>query len=185
MMRRLAALLAIHLLSACAGPPLALYTLQVPQAGTARLPAMTRIVAVTRVSTPDALDSQDILVRQGAILRRSATARWATRLSLGITDLITARLAARYPDALVTDQPQASGVTARLNIDISALDVGSDGTAVLTANWTLIPTDQARPVTRDRARIVQPGSVASDAAVVALIGQVVGLLADRIELPSS
>jgi uncharacterized lipoprotein YmbA len=184
-MRCLVAVLVAGLLGACAGPPLVLYTLRAPMAEPATLPAMTRIVAVTRVVVPDALDSQDILVRQGAILRRSATGRWATRLSLGVTDLITARLAARYPHALVTDQPQAGAVTARLNIDISALDLGADGTAVLTANWTVIPTDPARPMIRDRARIVQPGSVADDAAVVALIGQVVGVLANRIALPPS
>ena len=182
-MRLPAILLAAGLVWGCAGPPLTVYTLQAPPARMAGLPAIMGVVAVARVAVPDAVDSQDILVRQGAVLRRSATGRWATRLSLGVTDLMTARLAARYPDALVTDQPQAGAVTARVDINIDTLDVAADGSAVLSANWTIIPADPKRRVTHDRARIVLAGSAADDAAVVVLLGRSVVALADRIVLP--
>jgi uncharacterized lipoprotein YmbA len=173
---------AVLAVSGCAGPPLALYTLAPPPLGAAVAPLGTDpvVIAVARVSIPDALDSADIVVRDGNILRRSSKGRWASRLSLGITDLITARLAASRPDALVTDQPQAGPVSARLAIDISRLDVTASGAASLDADWTLVPTDPARPVLRDRATITGQGNVATDQGVAALMQDVVGRLGDAI-----
>jgi uncharacterized lipoprotein YmbA len=110
------------------------------------------VITLSRVTIPDSLDSTDIVVRDGAILRRSATSRWASRLSIGITDLLTAQLAARLPDALVTDQPQASPVSARLMVDISQFDITTAGHAILTANWTIIPADTARPIAHGRGQ---------------------------------
>ena len=95
------------LLASCATPPLTLYTLGAPPiaADTAPLGRRPVVIAVARVTVPDELDTEDIVVRDGSTLRRSTRGRWASRLSLGITDRLTERLAERRPDALVTDRP--------------------------------------------------------------------------------
>jgi uncharacterized lipoprotein YmbA len=169
----------------CAGPPLQLYTLAsfaVDGAadGAVPLTATPQVIEVARVSIPDTIDSEDILVRDGATLHRSSKGRWASRLSIGITDLVTSRLAAKLPDTLVTDQPQAGPVSARLMINISRLDVSSSGAAMLSADWTIVPADPATPLRRDRTSVREQGAVTNDQDVVALIRDLVGKLSDAI-----
>jgi uncharacterized lipoprotein YmbA len=169
--------------SGCAGPPLTLYTLvdgNVP--ATSPLASQPLVVMVARAAIPDSLDSTDLVVRDGAILRRRSTARWASRLSIGVTDLLTAQLAARLPDALVTDQPQAAPVTARLMIDISQFDITTDGHAALAADWTIIPADPGRPIQHGRAGVSAQGSTVTDQGVVALARQLTIGLAAAIDV---
>ena len=176
------ALLCLLVASGCAGPPLSLYTLaDSSPAAVAPLTAHPLVISVARVTIPDALDSEDILVRDGAILRRSNTGRWASRLSIGITDLLTAQLAARRPDALITDQTQAAPVSTRLLIDIGQLDINANGTAAITASWTIIPTDTAVPIQRGRASFTALGSAATDQDVVTLTKNIVTRLAPQID----
>jgi uncharacterized lipoprotein YmbA len=170
------------LLVSCAGPPLVLYTLNVP-APDAPPPGPARLVIqVARVTVPDELDSQDIVYRNGDVLHRSQQGRWSSRLSLGITDRLTERLGARRPDALVTDQPQSDAATYRLLINISRLDVTAAGTAELDANWTIVPRDAAQPVLRDRVRLGAEGPVATDQDVVALVSGLLDRLAVAIDI---
>lgn len=170
------------LLAGCAAPPLKLYTLGAPavavgaEGGLASAPTLE----VRRVALPDYLDSQDIVTRDGSTIARSSRGRWASRLSLGATDLITARLAASHPALFVTDQPQAMPAQWRLFVNISRLDVSADGTAALVADWTIVPRDPARPELRDRVSVTAQGPVKTDADVVALTNTVLDDLAARI-----
>jgi uncharacterized lipoprotein YmbA len=176
--------LAASLLVSCAGPPLKLYTLNVPSP-VAEAPPLGQgavVIQIVRVTVPDELDSQDIVYRDGDILHRSQVGRWASRLSLGITDRLTERLAARRPDALVTDQPPAAAPAYRVMINISRLDVTGAGTAALDADWTIVPRDAAKPVLRDRVRLTASGPVATDQDVVALVGGLLDRLAAAINL---
>nr|WP_294547322.1 PqiC family protein [uncultured Rhodopila sp.] len=172
------------LLASCAGPPLTVYTLNVPVSAVDTGPLGTRavVIQIVRVAVPDELDSQDIVYRNGDILHRSQVGRWASRLSLGVTDRLTERLAARRPDALVTDQPRADAATYRVLINISRLDVTASGTAVLEADWTIVPRDAAKPVLRDRVRLTASGPVATDQDVVTLVGGLLDRLAAAIDL---
>nr|WP_294504594.1 PqiC family protein [uncultured Rhodopila sp.] len=184
MRRLLLSVIAALLVASCAGPPLKLYTLNVPSsvAETPPLGQGAAVIQVVRVTVPDELDSQDIVYRDGDILHRSQVGRWASRLSLGITDRLTERLAARRPDALVTDQPPAGTPTYRLVINISRLDVTASGTAVLDTDWTIVPRDAAKAVLRDRVRLTASGPVATDQDVVALIGGLLDRLAAAIDV---
>ncbi len=49
------------------------------------------------------------------------------------------------PDALVTDQPQTEAPSYRILINISRLDVTSDGVATLEADWQIVPRDRPCP----------------------------------------
>ena len=86
-------------------------------------------------------------MRDGSTLRRSSLGRWASRLSLGITDRLTERLAERHPDALVTDRPLAETPAERVVVNISRLDVTS---AVGDAGRRLVivPHNSATPTPR-------------------------------------
>jgi uncharacterized lipoprotein YmbA len=174
-------------LSSCAAPTLTLYTLATPGVAVDQAPLGNKpvVIAIARVTVPDELDIEDIVVRDGNTLRRSRLGRWASRLSLGITDRLTERLAARRPDAVVTDRPLAQTPAERVLINIGRLDVTAAGVATLDADWLVVPRDAAEPTRRDRGHFSATGPVATDQDVVTLVGIVVDKLASAIELPRS
>jgi len=178
--------LAVALLfSGCAAPHLTLYTLASPSIApdTVSLGRNPVVIAIARVSVPDELDTEDIIVRDGNILQRSHLGRWASRLSMGITDRLTERLGAQRPDALVTDRPLTETPAYRVLVNIGRLDVTSGGVATLDADWLIVPRDAAAPVVRDRGRFIVTGAVATDQDVVTLVGRSLDRLADAIALP--
>jgi len=171
-------------LGSCAGPPLKLYTLGAGHAeaeGKAfhRLPV---IIAVARVTLPDELDNDDILVRSGPNLLRSSRGRWSARLSTEVTERLTAQLAARRPDALVTSSPQSQNPSYRIIITLNRFDVSVDGRATLAADWLIVPSDPAASPRRDRTTFTMDGSVATDRDVVLLEGRVMDRLGQSIAL---
>jgi len=172
-------------LSDCAAPAVTLYTLGVPSAAPDTVPLGSKpvVIAIARVSLPDELDTEDLFVRDGSMLRRSHQGRWASRLSLGITDRLTERLMRRRPDALVTDRPLTETPAYRVLINIGRLDVSTDGRATLDADWLVVPNDATLPALRDRGHFAIAGSVATDQDIVTLVGLVVDRLADAIALP--
>jgi uncharacterized lipoprotein YmbA len=172
-------------LSACASPPLTLYTLGTPPPATETRPAgkVSVVIAVARVTIPDELDTEDIFVRDGSTLRRSVRGRWGSRLSLGITDRLTERLAARYPQALVTDRPLTETPSDRVLINVGRLDVAAAGVATLDADWLVVPRDSAKVARRDRAHFSATGPVATDQDVVTLTEVLVDRLAGAIDIP--
>ncbi len=176
----------VLLLAACASPPLTLYTLGAPSIAADAPPLGRRamVIEVRRVTLPDYLDTQDIFVRDGNRLERSSRGRWASRLSLGITDLLTGRLAQRRPDALVTDQPQTQAPSYRILVNISRLDVTTGGVATLEADWLIVPPDPAVPTRRDRAQFSATGPVATDQDVVTLEESLLDRLAAAINIAS-
>ncbi|MBB2200027.1 membrane integrity-associated transporter subunit PqiC [Gluconacetobacter tumulisoli] len=183
----LSAMLPLVLLAGCASPPVRFYTLGAPAIATGAVPVTSAalaptapVVEVGRIVVPDYLDGQDIVVRSGNQIDRSASGRWASRLSVGATDLITARLAQARTDLFVTDQPQPLPATWRLTVNVSRLDVTRDGTAALDADWSIIPHDPRLPILHNRASLTQSGSAATDGAVATLTQALLDQLADRI-----
>jgi hypothetical protein len=177
-------LLGSVLVSSCAAPPLTLYTLGAPPIASDARPLGRHpiVIAVARVTIPDALDTEDMLVRDGNTLRRSQRGRWASRLSLGITDRLTERLAARYPRALVTDRPLTETPSERILVNIGRLDVSAEGVATMDADWMVVPRDAAAPARRERGHFSATGPVKTDQDVVTLVGAVLDQLAGAIEV---
>jgi uncharacterized lipoprotein YmbA len=186
-LRRRIFLAAAIVLGSCAAPTLTLYTLGAPggAADAAPLGKQPIIVAVARVTVPDELDTEDIVVRDGSTLRRSQLGRWASRLSLGVTDRLTERLATRHPEAVVTARPLAQTPAERVLINVGRLDVTSAGVATLDADWVVVSRYPAQPTRHDRGRFSAAGPVATDQGVVTLVGIVVDKLAAAIEIPRS
>ncbi len=209
------------LLSACAAPPLTMYTMDAPMGnapagnaptgnapmgnapmrngpmrnasrGNARgaaahavpLGKKPVVIAVARVTAPDEIDTQDIVVRDGNMLQRSHQGRWATRLSLGITDRLTQRLAERRPAALVTARPLIETPAYRVLINIQRLDITTAGVGTLDADWLVLPRDPAAPAQRDRGHFSVAGPVTTDRDVVAVVETLSDRLAAAIELPA-
>lgn len=173
-------------LAGCAGPPLRLYTLGMPsdqpapQSSQPRLSSRAATVAVSNVVIPDYLDSQDMVVRRGEEIVRSPRSRWATRLSIGITDLIANEMASFHPSMLITDQPLADAAMLRVQVDISRFDVDMNGQATLDAHWAILPADPHKPLIRNRTHLTMSGPVATDADVAALMRKMVIQLADKV-----
>ncbi len=189
MKRGIVVLLAGLTAAGCAAPAVTLYTLGVPAQAGAAIPlgAKPMVIAISRITVPDYLDTQDILVRHGAVLQSSRVGRWASRLSLGATELVTARLSRERPDALVTDQPQSASPSYRIVINVSRFDItdgsrAGEGAATLEADWLIVPNDAAAPVRRDRTRIDVSGPMQGDGEVVGLATAVLERLAAAIDI---
>ena len=123
-----------------------------------------------------------IVVRDGGTLRASRSGRWASRLSLGITDRLTQRLAEQRPAALVTDRPLTETPTYRVLVNIGRLDVSATGVATLDADWLIVPHDPGIPTRRDRGHFSAKGPVATDQDVVTLVGSLLDQLAGAIDI---
>jgi uncharacterized lipoprotein YmbA len=177
------------MLGACSAAPLTLYTLGADTAGSPAIVSNSvplgkkpAVIAIARVTIPDELDTEDIVVRDGSTLRRSRLGRWASRLSLGITDRVTQRLAQRRPDALVTARPLTETPTYRVLINIGRLEVSVAGVATLDADWLIVSRDAAAAPVRDRGHFSATGSVVTDQDVVNLMGVVLDQLSGAIDV---
>ena len=178
--------------ASCASPPVTLYALGASGggasdgAGEVALRPGSTVIEVARLTLPDYLDTQDIVVRRGSVLASSHTGRWASRLSLGATDLLAARLARTRPGALVTGQQQTTTPNYRLVVNISRFDVALQpdgaGRAILDADWLIVPRDATRPTRRDRVSLESTGAVGSDQGVVSLETTLLSRLADAIDI---
>lgn len=171
--------------AACAAQPLRLYTLNDPAAmgPSGMLRPGAPVIEVDRLILPDYLDTVDILVRRGNVLERSDGARWASRLSILATNLLSARLATRVPDALVTDHWRGTAPDYRIMVQVTGLDVTSGGVASLDAYWQILPRDHRLQAVRNRTQIRVTGPVATDQEVVDLETELFERLAAAIRLP--
>ena len=185
MIRRIAICFAAAMaLASCTAPPLTLYTLGTPATppDTLALGKKPVVIAIARVTIADELDTEDIVVRDGSTLQRSRLGRWGSRLSMGITDRLTQRLAEQRPNALVTDRPLTETPTARVLVNIGRLDVTTAGVATLDADWLVVAHDPTTPTVRDRGHFSAAGPVATDLDVVTLTGIVLDKLAAAIDI---
>lgn len=186
------ALLGLALAGCAAAPPLRMYTLsESPPSGAGVMtaadpspPPGAPVIEIARVSLPDSVDSRELLVRQGDLLQRSSTGRWASRLSLATTDLITARLAMRRSDAWVTDQPQAGTADYRLLVHISRLDITNTGEGSVEADWEIVPHDTCGAVMRRRIQFTMSAAVGTDEAVARFERSLLERLASAIDISS-
>jgi uncharacterized protein len=186
------ALVGVTLAGCTAAPPLKLYVLSEGPASSAEVtvasdpapPPGAPVIEVARVTLPDYMDSRDLVVRQGDLLERSSTGRWARRLSLATTDLVTARLAMRHPDAWVSDQPQARTPDYWLTVHISRLDISSTGTGTVDADWEIVPRNVAVPVLRHRVHFAMSGAVGTDERVARFERRLLERLARAIDFSS-
>lgn len=179
----LALLGSCSLLAGCASPQLHIYTLGIPvhsDTKSLRVSPQTTIVQLSRIVMPDYLDCQDIITRQGEEIRRSPNSRWASRLSLSVTDLITNEVAATQHNILVTDQPLAQAADMQIMIAISEFDVDVSGHAILNAHWAIVPHDRHKPLIRNIAHLSASGPVKTDADTAALMRKLVVQLAEHI-----
>lgn len=171
------------LLAGCASPPLRLYTLGMPSDQNIQPPhlsARAATVQIARIVLPDYLDTQDMVIRNGEEIVRSPKSRWATRLSLGMTDLLTNEIATFHPTLLITDQPLADAANLRVQVNVSRFDIDQSGQAVLDAYWAVMPQDPNQPLIRDRAHLTATGSVVSDSEMATLMRKLVIMLADKV-----
>ena len=170
------------LLSGCSSAPLRFYTLGAPAIEGASLPlrANTPVLTVDPVLIPDYLDNQDMIIRKGGLLDRSPNSRWASRLSRGITDLMTAQLSQAKPSIFITSHPSTATPATRLSVVITRLDITSEGHGTLEADWSFIPSEEQKPIVRHRAVFSTQGQSTTDAGNAALTHSLVEQLSTAI-----
>ncbi len=180
------AALAALLLAGCAAPRLELYTLGDPpvSADVRSLHHGAAVIEVDRLILPEDFDSEDILLRNGDVLQRSPRGRWASRLSLLATDVVTARLAMRAPNVLVTNDWPAESPDYRVMIHVAHLDVASNGLALMDADWEIAARYPGRPLIVGRAQIRLSGPIATDQDIARLETALFERLADAIAIPA-
>jgi uncharacterized protein len=136
-----------------------------------------------RVLVPDYLDTTDLLLRVGAHeIHESSTGRFGERLSLGITHALRSDLAAQLPANTITLAQPAQKSARQILVNVEAFDVRPSGRCVLVANWTILDGDR-RLLTTGRGTFVtapRGGDISGDAAIVSVMADAVGELAERI-----
>lgn len=183
--------IALALVGCTAAPALKLYMLSdsppSTEGSTAPDPAPPRgalVIQVARLKLPESLDTRDLVLRRGDVLERSSTGRWASRLSIAATDLLTVRLAMRRPDAWVTDQAYMQPPDYRLIVHVDRLDITSSGTGLVEADWEIVPRGATREIIRGRTQFSMQGAVGSDEAVVQFERLLFNKLASEIDISS-
>jgi len=174
------------LLAGCASePPTRIYVLSPPvdDRPSGSTLAGATVLQIRPVVLPDYLDTTDILLRIGTNeIKASPTGRWGERLSQGLDHALAAALVVRLPRDRV-ELAAASDRSARwVLVTVEAFDVQPDGHSVLKASWRILdPKPDATPLTGSGvfATPAATGPI-GDAAIVAAMSQVIGLLADRI-----
>jgi uncharacterized protein len=183
--------LAVLVLAGCAAAP-ALNTYMLAEEPTStgastnvadpQPPRAALVIEVARVTVPDYLDSRDLIVRRGEILERSGTGRWASRLSVAATALLTARLATQLPEAWLTDEPPARTPDYRLMIHIDRLDITGGGTGTVEANWEIVPRSASGKIIRRRTSFSMNGAVGTDRGIVDFERALLDRLASQIDV---
>jgi uncharacterized lipoprotein YmbA len=137
------------------------------------------------VTLPGYLDSTELVLRSGQnALTASTTARWAERLSDGVTHSLAAALVLRLPKDNITLDIMADVPNWQLLVDIYSFDVWPDGHCVLTAGWTISRSDGQSATLTGRGTFASPSiatsEAQSDAGIVAAMAGLIGNLADSI-----
>jgi len=181
-----AALLAAMLaLSACEpGPPMpALYVLGDPAPDNSAFVSQINasVVEIKPVRLPDYLDTTDIITRGGGgrvVAIRNA--RWAERLSVGMTRAIGTSLGARLPQFVISTSPPLDVPRWQVLIDVETFERQPGGLCVLTGRWSIWDGTGERKLKADRFSITTQGNAEGDAALVATMNREVDQLAGEV-----
>lgn len=188
--RVILAAMGIALLAGCsAGPAPRSFVLSTPAALTegVRLESGRPILELKPVLVPDYLDTSDILIRNGRNeLHVSSSARWAERLSVGITHALAKALVTRLPTMTVVATPVHRQPAGSVVVDVEAFDIFPDGRCVLIARWTIEGADRrATPLVERGSVTTRATDGSSDAAIVAAMAEAVEKLADHVAMAVS
>ena len=170
-------------ISGCAGPPKREYVLG---AATASKPASAvqtalPVVQIERVLLPDYLDTRDILTRRDGHVVPSESARWAERLSVGVTRALATSLATQLTGVVVTSAQPVDPPVLRVLVDVIAFELTGDRQVVLAARWTITDGTRRRSLAVEQATLTEPVAAAGgDSAVVAAMSLALEKLANRI-----
>jgi uncharacterized lipoprotein YmbA len=177
---RVAVLLPVVGMAACANAPLRTYVLTDP--GSQRAPVTAGpVIEIVPIRMPDHLDTSDMLTRSGTNeLVASTSGRWGDRLSIGTRIALAEDLQALLRDAaVVTDSPDSSAAV-RLDMNIPNFDLTSDRILTLNARWTIRILQAPAHQRQDGIRLVTGGVSAGDDAQAAAMSVQVAQLAARI-----
>jgi len=140
------------------------------------------VLALPRVLVPDYLDTTELVIRVGDHeIHESATARFAERLSLGVTHALRSDLAARLPQYSVALAQSADGPAREILVSVDAFDVWRSGRCELVADWSILDADHRTLLSAGHGSFTTfAGANSAEGAIVTAMAQAVRQLADRI-----
>ena len=170
-------------LSGCAGPPKQEYVLGAATAPKAASVVQSGlpVVQIERVLLPDYLDTRDIVTRRDGRVVPSESARWAERLSVGLTRSLATSLATQLTGVVVTSAQPVDPPVLRVLVDVIAFELTGDRQVILAARWTIIDGTGRKSLAAEQATWTEPvAAVGGDSAVVAAMSLALEKLATRI-----
>ncbi|GAB5101307.1 PqiC family protein [Caballeronia sp. HLA56] len=153
--------LALTLTGGCASSPATkFYTLS--SAEVIRQPLNVQTITIDAVSVPELIDRPQIVSTTDATrVSIDEFARWAEPLKRQIGRVLASDLTQSFPGVMVSAYPQrAAGNACRVSVDVQSLKSASLGPAMLTAIWTVKPSerqDAVRGRTVAQERVSGPG----------------------------
>lgn len=183
MMRWLALLGLVALLSACgSSPKTQFYTLDPVAPQAPRQAAASMPVQVAAVHIPPALDRQE-MVRETAPhqLDVSDQNRWGGSLDNMIQRVLTQDLAQRLPPSgVVLPQEPAPAQHDSIVVDILQFDQDATGQVVFDGSWSLTDSASDKPLASHHVRLSARAGSKSFGEQAAAMSQVLGELSDNI-----
>lgn len=139
-------------------------------------------IALGAINLPGALDRPQIARRLGPNeIDYAEDERWAGPLDEMMRRVLAADLAPLLPvGATLVPTDSAAPATVTIAVDISRFDADAKGKVTLEAGWEMLGKNGAAIGTAADARIADPGSGPSGAAVTAAMSRALADLAGRI-----
>ena len=139
------------------------------------------VVELKPVVVPDYLDGTDILVRDASsTLAPQPAARWAERLSIGVTRTLAQALTTRLPGFVITTMDPIEPPSRRLLVEIDSFESRSDDSVVLLARWRLLDGSGRKTLAGQRVSLAEPVSRLVAAEIVPAMTKAIEALADRV-----
>jgi len=138
------------------------------------------VLELRTVSVPDYVDTTDILRRAGPNqVTASPTGRWGERVSVGLTQALSAALSRRLPGVIIQTR-SAYEPPRRILVDIQRFEIAADGQCILAARWGITSPDGKSPPWTDQGTFVETESAPTDAAAASAMTSATNQLADHI-----
>lgn len=170
-------------LSGCASAKTATYALSSVPATTSSAHALSPPIELGEVSIPPSIDRNSIVLRApGDRLEVAGTSVWGAPLRELIRAALSDDLAARLApgSVLPPGAPSPSGGLQIVTVIIREFSGDVSGRVVLDAAWAIARAGAEPHAPFKEARIVRQAAEGTAAAVVPVMSQALGVLADRI-----
>jgi uncharacterized lipoprotein YmbA len=135
-------------------------------------------IAVAPTILPEFLDRGELVQRDGANqLRPIDGQRWAERLGVGITRVVSENLQTFLPRELVTATPGRGRqqFDLEVGVDVARFALNENGVTEIAGRWTVLDPDSGKVLATQRFDLKRPAAAAYDGQISAMNGNLAQL----------